>query len=150
MDFQNIKIIRAATFAERIGACYVRIQAMAVKHHISLEKEFDEYDTPETKYIIAVDDVLPVATCRLLPVDNDSMTVGRIVVLPEYRHHGLGSRMVAEAERWSAELGYHKVVLESRVNKLAFYEKIGYIVKTGQVIHGDTFDCMLMEKELKV
>ena len=42
-----------------------------------------------------------------------------------------------------------RVVLESRVNKLAFYEKIGYIVKTGQVIHGDTFDCMLMEKELK-
>ena len=43
-----------------------------------------------------------------------------------------------------------RVVLESRVNKLAFYEKIGYIVKTGQVIHGDTFDSMLMEKELKV
>ena len=42
MDFRNIKIIRTATFAERIGACYVRIQAMAVKHHISLEKEFDE------------------------------------------------------------------------------------------------------------
>ena len=44
MDFQNIKIIRATTYAERAGACYVRIQAMAVKHHISLEKEFDEYD----------------------------------------------------------------------------------------------------------
>ena len=57
---------------------------------------------------------------------------------------------MAEAERWSAELGYHKVVLESRVNKLAFYEKLGYIVRTGQVIHGDTFDCILMEKELKV
>ena len=150
MDIQSIKIIRAGTFAERAGACYVRIQAMAVKHHISLEKEFDEFDTPETKYLIAVDDVLPVATCRLLPVDNESMTVGRIVVLPEYRHHGLGSRIVAEAERWSAELGYHKVVLESRVNKRAFYEKLGYTVRTGQLIHGDTFDCMLMEKELKV
>ena len=148
MDLRNIKIIRAASFAERAGACYVRIQAMAVKHHISLEKEFDEFDTPETKYIIAVDDVLPVATCRLLPVGNESMAVGRIVVLPEYRHHGLGSRMVAEAERWVTELGYHKVVLESRVNKLAFYEKLGYIVRTGQVIHGDTFDCVLMEKEL--
>ena len=76
--------------------------------------------------------------------------MGRIVVLPEYRHHGVGSQIVAEAERWSAELGYHKVVLESRVNKLAFYEKLGYIVRTGKVIHGDTFDCILMEKELKV
>ena len=150
MNSQKITVIRATTFAERAGACYVRIQAMAVKHHISLEKEFDKYDTPETKYLIAVDDVLPVAACRLLPADKESMSIGRIVVLPEYRHHGLGSRIVAEAERWSAEMGYRKVVLESRVNKLVFYEKLGYVARTGQVIHGDTFDCMLMEKELKV
>ena len=44
-QMQNIKIIRASTFAERIGACYVRIQAMAVKHHITLDREFDEHDT---------------------------------------------------------------------------------------------------------
>ncbi|MBQ9319378.1 MAG: GNAT family N-acetyltransferase [Acidaminococcaceae bacterium] len=146
MELQNIKIIRAATFAERAGACYVRIQAMAVKHHISLEREFDEHDTPETKYIIALDDVLPVATCRLYPLDERSMMAGRIVVLPEYRHHGLGSRMVLEAERWAAELGYQKVVLESRINKVKFYEKLGYVTSSDRVVHGDTFDCIHMEK----
>lgn len=149
MDLQNIKIVRAATFAQRAGACYVRIQAMAVKHHISLEREFDEHDTPETKYIIALDDVLPVATCRLYPADQVSMMAGRIVVLPEYRHQGLGSRMVAEAERWSAEMGFHKIVLESRINKQPFYEKLGYVTIPGQVVHGDTFECIRMEKELK-
>ena len=148
MDFRNIKIIRAGTFAERIGACYVRIQAMAVKHHITLDREFDEHDTPETMYLVALDDVLPVATCRLYPIDAGCMTVGRIVVLPKYRHCGLGSRMVTEAERWAAELGYRKVVLESRVNKQAFYEKLGYAAVPGPVIHGDTFDCVRMEKVL--
>ena len=149
MDFRNIKIIRASTFAERIGACYVRIQAMAVKHHITLNREFDEHDTPETMYVVALDDVLPVATCRLYPIDETRMTVGRIVVLPEYRHHGLGSRMVTEAERWAAELGYHKVVLESRVNKEAFYEQLGYVTGSGQIIHGDTFDSVRMEKSIE-
>ena len=148
MDIQSIKIIRAETFAERAGACYVRIQAMAVKHHITLEREFDEYDTPETMYLVALDDVLPVATCRLIPADETSMTVGRIVVLPEYRNHGLGSRIVMEAEHWAAELGYRKVVLDSRVNKLVFYEKLGYEADPGYIIHGDTFDCMHMEKML--
>ena len=148
MDIKSIKIIRAGTFAERAGACYVGIQAMAVKHHITLEREFDEYDTPETMYLVALDDVLPVATCRLIPADETSMTVGRIVVLPEYRRHGLGSRIVMEAERWAAELGYRKVVLDSRVNKLVFYEKLGYVADLGHIIHGDTFDCMHMEKML--
>ena len=148
MDIQSIKIIRAGTFAERAGACYVRIQAMAVKHHITLDREFDEHDTPETMYLVALDDVLPVATCRLLPADETCMTVGRIVVLPEYRHHGLGSRIVTEAERWAAELGYRKVALESRVNKRIFYEKLGYMAVSGQIIHGETFDCISMEKML--
>lgn len=149
MDIQNIKIIRAGTFAERAGACYVRIQAMAVKHLITLDREFDEHDTPETMYLVALDDVLPVATCRLVPADNNSMTAGRIVVLPEYRHRGLGSRIVKEAERWAAELGYRRVVLESRVNKLAFYDKLGYVAGSGQIIHGDTFDCVRMAKILR-
>ena len=49
---------------------------------------------------------------------------------------------------WAAELGYRKVVLDSRVNKLVFYEKLGYEADPGYIIHGDTFDCMHMEKML--
>lgn len=143
-----MKIIRANTTAERAGAYYVRIQAMAVKHHISLYEEFDEHDTPETKYIIVVDDVLPVATCRLYPVDQEKMMLGRVVVLPEYRHQGLGSLVITEAEKWARELGFKMTVLESRENKVEFYEKLGYVLHSEQVIQSGTFVCVRMEKEL--
>lgn len=143
-----MKIIRANTTAERAGAYYVRIQAMAVKHHISLYEEFDELDTPETKYIIVVDDVLPVATCRLYPVDQEKMMLGRVVVLPEYRHQGLGSLVITEAEKWARELGFKMTVLESRENKVEFYEKLGYVLHSEQVIQSGTFACVRMEKEL--
>lgn len=141
-------IIRASTTAERAGAYYVRIQAMAVKHHISLYQEFDEHDTPDTKYIVITDDVLPVATCRLYPMDERCVMLGRVVVLPEYRHRGLGSRLILEAENWARELGYQTAVLESRVNKVGFYQKLGYTADDLQVIHGETFTCIHMEKEL--
>ena len=143
-----MEVIRAVTTAEQAGAYYVRIQAMAVKHHISLYQEFDEHDTPETKYIVITDDVLPVATCRLYPLDADSIMLGRVVVLPEYRHHGLGSRVIREAEDWAREIGFHKAVLESRENKVGFYQKLGYIPDRTQVIHGETFKCIHMEKQL--
>lgn len=143
-----MELIRAATTAERAGAYYVRIQAMAVKHHISLYQEFDEHDTPDTRYIVLTDDVLPVATCRLYPIDARSMMLGRVVVLPEYRHQGLGSRVIREAELWARELGFQRAVLESRENKVGFYQKLGYVPDFSQVIRGETFICIHMEKPL--
>ena len=49
-------LLRATKTAEQAGAYYVRIQAMARKHQIPLDVEFDEHDTPQTKYIVIVDD----------------------------------------------------------------------------------------------
>lgn len=142
------KIIRATSLPQRAGAYYVRIQAMAVKHHITLEEEFDAHDTPETKYIVILDDVLPVATARLYPVEGDAMMLGRIVVLPEYRHRGLGSIAVQAAEDWARELGCRRAVLESRLNKTGFYKKLGYFSDDKKLILGGTFTCVRMEKTL--
>ena len=141
-----MEIIRAEKTAQQAGAYYVRIQAMARKHHISLDQEFDEHDTPDTKYIVLVDDYLPVATCRLYPIDHESIVLGRIVVLPEYRGKGIGRTAVAEAEKWAKELGYKKAVLESREGKEGFYQKMGYVADYDNVIHGETFTCVHMEK----
>ena len=143
-----MEIIRATRTAEQAGAYYVRIQAMARKHQIPLRVEFDEHDTPDTKYIVAVDDFLPVATCRLYAIDNERVMLGRIVVLPEYRHQGLGTLVVREAEAWAKELGYRTAVLESRDNKVHFYETMGYTADFSQRTVGDTFTCYRMEKPL--
>lgn len=141
-------IIRATKTAHQAAAYYVRIQAMARKHRIPLEAEFDSHDTPETKYIVVVDDFLPVATCRLYPLDGQKMMLGRIVVLPEYRHRGLGTLVVKEAEAWAKELGYLTAVVESRENKIPFYEQIGYTADLSQKTVGETFTCYRMEKSL--
>lgn len=143
-----MEIIRATTTAEQAGAYYVRIQAMARKHHIPLQVEFDEHDTPETMYIVAVDDYLPVATCRLYPIDDSSMMLGRIVVLPEYRRQGVGTQVVRAAEEWARQLGYAIAVVESRENKTHFYETMGYVADDSKAIVGDTFTCYRMMKKL--
>ena len=142
-----MEIIRATETWQQAGAYYVRIQAMARKHHIALRQEFDEHDTPETKYIVIVDDVLPVATGRIYQLDADSMMIGRIVVLPEYRHQGLGTRVVQECEAWIRELGSSRAVLESRDNKIGFYQQMGYEIY-GEAVDGETFRCVRMEKDL--
>ena len=143
----ELKIIRATETYQQAGAYYVRIQAMAKKHNITLRREFDEHDTPETKYIVVLDDEFPVATARMFSIDEATVEIGRVVVLPEYRHRGIGSMVVAECEKWAVELNYKKAVVESRDNKTGFYERLGYKI-AGEAVDGDTFRCIRMEKKL--
>ena len=71
-----MELLRATETWQRAGAYYVRIQAMAKKHAITLPREFDEHDTPETKYILALDGDFPVGTARIYELDADSMMIG--------------------------------------------------------------------------
>lgn len=144
----QLKVMRAEKTWQQAGAYYVRIQAMAKQYHISLQAEFDEHDTPETKYIVLLDEEFPVATCRFYELDRDSAMIGRVVVLPEYRNRGLGTMVMKEAERWLADLGYGRAVLESRDVAVQFYEKLGYVADEERIIHGETFTCVHMEKRL--
>ena len=147
-NMEKLVVIRATETWQQAGAYYVRIQAMAKKHHISLRQEFDEHDTPDTKYIVIVDDYLPIATCRIYPIDETRIMLGRIVVLPEYRGKGIGTMVVKEAEKWAKELGFSISIVESRDNKIHFYETMGYVADYTKKIVGETFICYRMEKRL--
>ena len=146
-ELPDFSVIRATETWQQAGAYYVRIQAMAKKHHISLRQEFDGHDGPDTKYIVVTDDDFPIATARMYPLDERRMMIGRVVVLPEYRGQGIGTMVVSECEAWADELGYTKTVVESRENKVGFYEEMFYEV-CGEAVEGETFCCVRMEKEL--
>ena len=123
---KQYKVLRAEETWQRAGAYSVRVQGMNRQHHISLREEFDEHDGDESKYIVFLDDTYPVATCRFYELDQRSVLVGRVVVLPEYRGQHLGSMVIKEAEKWIAELGYTNIRIDSRVEAIGFYEKLGY------------------------
>ena len=73
------------------------------QHHISLREEFDHHDGDGTKYIVLLDDGYPIATCRFYENSPSAVTLGRVVVLPDYRGQGLGRKAVEEAENWIRE-----------------------------------------------
>ena len=143
-----MKIIRVTKECERAGVYYVRIAAMMRKHQIPLDAEVDSHDGENCHYILALDDIYPVATCRWFSIDAESAEVGRVVVLPEYRGQHLGQAVVAAAEQWMRETGFKKVCISSRVGLEGFYEKMGYRFNENGKAHHDTFQCVYMEKSL--
>ena len=143
-----MNIIRVTKESERAGAYYVRIQAMMRKHQIPLDAEIDAKDGADCNYVLALDDIYPVATCRWFEVRDGVAEIGRVVVLPEYRGQHLGRSVVAEAEKWMREKGFKKAVISSRVGVEDFYKKMGYRFEETGKPHHDTFQCVYMEKSL--
>lgn len=142
------KVLRATEEWQRAGAYSVRIEGMNRQHNISLREEFDEHDSDGTYYIILLDKEYPIATCRFYEIDPNTVTLGRVVVLPNYREQKLGTKVVAEAEIWIKELGYSKVSIDSRTEVIDFYKKLGYKTVDEEVIQNSVFECIKMEKQL--
>lgn len=148
IEADNLEVLRAENEWQRAGAYSVRIQGMNRQHHISLREEFDEHDGDGTKYIVLLDNGYPVATCRFYEEANGEAKLGRVVVLPKYRRQKLGSRVLKEAEQWCMEIGIGKIIVDSRVEAIPFYEKLGFMKMTGQVIISGPFKCVTMQKLL--
>lgn len=143
-----MKIVRVSRECERAGVYYVRMATMMHKYQIPLDSEIDAHDGENCHYILALDGIYPVATCRWFELREGVAEIGRVVVLPEYRGQHLGRSVVAEAEKWMREVGVKKIEISSRVNAASFYEKMGYRFNESGKAHQDTFECVYMEKAL--
>ncbi len=144
----KIEVLRAEEEWQRAGAYSVRIEGMNRQHHISLREEFDEHDKDGTKYIVLLDDGYPVATCRFYELDEDTVVIGMVVVLPEYRGQHLGHKVMEEAERWIKELGYKEIIVDSRIEVVPFYEKLCYAYTDDKIEKSGNFDCIRMKKNV--
>lgn len=149
----NIEVMIAQEEWQRAGAYFVRIDGMNRQYHIPLRDEFDEHDCDGTRYIILLDDGYPVATCRFYEIPSDpervsEVTLGRVVVIPEYRGKELGRMVVTEAEKWISELGYSTIRIDSRVEAVDFYKKLGYELTEKRCGKCGTFECVPMRKLL--
>jgi putative glutathione S-transferase len=128
-------ILRATETWQRAGAYYVRTEGMVKGFNIPMDVEFAD-DTPESKYVVLLDDGIPVATCRPKLLDENTGRVERVCVLESYRGKNVGKRLMKAAEDWLAELGAKKIVVYSRDAVVGFYEKLGYVPDRNQTHDG--------------
>ncbi|MDD7389855.1 MAG: GNAT family N-acetyltransferase [Lachnospiraceae bacterium] len=145
-----MELIRAEQTWQQAGNHYVRVEAMVKGFQIPLRMEFDEYDTPESRYIVAVDSVLPVGTCRLRQLDENTAKIERVCVLEEYRGKGVGRQVITAAEEWLRENGVQKIIITSREEAVGFYEKLGYTADWSKKEGSGRFVCVYTEKLLYV
>lgn len=79
--------------------------------------------------VVVYENDKPVACGAIREFKPDSMEVKRMYTLPEMRGKGLAGIVLSELEKWAAELGYKKTVLETGTRQpeaIHLYQKNGY------------------------
>lgn len=147
---------------------YVRTDAFCFGQNIPVETEFNG-DGPldDLNAVIIVENHKPIAGCRIAYPRPDVAKIERVCVIRQQQKSGIGSLLIAEAERWIAEKGFSHIVISSQDRAAGFYEKVGYILNPnvspnvydthphrrekndGPKIHFEpSFTCVLVEKYL--
>ena len=81
--------------------------------------------------VVAYEDGTPVACGAIKEFAAGVMEVKRMYTSPEFRGKGIAGQVLGELERWAAELGYGKYILETGLKQpeaIALYTKSGYRV----------------------
>jgi predicted GNAT family N-acyltransferase len=89
------------------------------------EEEFDSHDLTAT-HVVAVLDGNVVGCLRVLFLDEHAK-FGRVVVARSARGRGLATRLMEFAMAHAAERGERRFYLTAQSDKLALYEKLGFI-----------------------
>ena len=92
--------------------------------------EIDEWD-PRCVHALALDaSGRAVGTGRLLPDGH----IGRMAVLKEARHLGVGSALLGALMREARRRGHAQAALSAQTHAVPFYRRHGYTVASGEYL----------------
>jgi predicted GNAT family N-acyltransferase len=118
----------------------IYLDALSIRHQVFMQEqgvpkeiEIDQYEAACIHFVLYTDDNQAVATCRLLPLDDQIVKIQRMAVQKAYRGRDFGKKIVENAELFAKEQGYQTITLGAQITALGFYEKMGYVK------HGEKF-----------
>lgn len=102
--------------------------------------------------VVAYQDNEPLACGAIKAFSPNTMEVKRMYTATKSRGKGIATQVINELEKWAAELGYEKCILETgkrQPDAIALYQKNGYSITPnyGQYVGVENSVCF--EKVLK-
>lgn len=129
----SLEIRRARDGSDRDAAMALRQAVFVDEQGVPAETEADALDS-RAIHLVAVDaDGRVQGTCRLLADGPHAMRVGRLCVAPAARRRGLGTALLAQAEREAHAAGATRLAMHAQSAAASLYRALGYEA------HGETF-----------
>ena len=129
-----------------LDAVKIRHKVFVQEQQVPLSREIDK-DEAYAIHFVLYDQGEPLATARLLPIDENQVKLQRMAVLKQARGRGLGEKVLEEAERFAKEQGFKEITLGAQLTARLFYENSGFTAY-GPVFQDAGIDHIAMTKDL--
>jgi predicted GNAT family N-acyltransferase len=107
-------------------ALRLRVRVFCDEQGVPRDAEPDEYDR-DALHVVAVEEGgAVVATCRLV-FEGRTAKLGRMAVDARRRDRGVGTALLAEAERHAREARAQRITLHAQMAARPFYARGGFI-----------------------
>lgn len=120
MDF-----IPVQTSEDREAYYGLRYRIFCEEKGVPVELERDA-DDQIALHILVRDKGEPVAVARMAPRKEFGAKIGRVAVVENHRHRGIGKMLVRKLENQARRQGQRQVVLDAPLDVLEFYHQLGY------------------------
>ncbi|TBR43111.1 GNAT family N-acetyltransferase [Marinomonas agarivorans] len=124
-----MKVLTTDWQSSKAQLTFVRHQVFVLEQGVPEKIEQDGEDEQAVHFVAFGTTAVPTGVCRL----QESGKIGRLAVLPAYRHQGYASLLMKKVIQVAREMGLTRVYLHSQADSQVFYEKHGFKVE------GDTF-----------
>ena len=139
--------IEIVTYAESLALIKkIRTKVFQEEQGIATELEFDGLDHTAT-HLLAYVDRKPVGTARIRSIDEKTIKIERLAVLPEARRRGIGKQLTQKALSFAQENYYQTAILNSQLYIKSLYEKLGF-TQVGEVFNEAGIPHVKMSKQL--
>ncbi|MEO9275768.1 GNAT family N-acetyltransferase [Marinomonas sp. 5E14-1] len=114
-----MKVLTSDWNSSKDQITFVRKQVFIIEQGIDPKDEWDKHDEDAIHFVTFGTTAVPTGTCRL----TEEGQLGRLAVLPAYRHQGYGEMLMTRAIKVAREMGLRKVFLNAQVDAQQFYTK---------------------------
>ena len=110
---------------------------------------FDDFSHEKAFFLVGYDEGVPVCCAGIRRMDETTGEIKRVYARKNRR--GIGTALMAALEKFAADAGYRRLVLECRegnARAIGFYQKAGYTICEKYPPYGEETDAICMEKQL--
>lgn len=101
--------------------------------------------------VVCYDEEKPIACGAFKEYETGVAEIKRMFVLPQYRGHRLGAKVLHELELWALEKGYETCILETgkkQPEAIALYSRCGYSITKNYGQYENVENSVCMKKEI--
>ena len=144
---QKVNVAQAITKKDQSDCFAIRTEVFVEEQGVPKEEELDGLDRTSMHALARINSI-PVATGRLITIDNKNAKIGSMAVKLQYRRIGIASLVLDFLEEKARKKGIQNITLEAQEYVKRFYSDRGYSER-GKVFLDVGIPHVKMAKELR-